>query len=54
MMSIDWPQAAAVEKLPLLHRDPFDRLLAAQALTERVSLVSADPVFLECGVKVIW
>ena len=54
MLSIDWPHAAAVEKLPFLHRDPFDRLLAAQALTERVSLVSADPVFREYGVKVVW
>jgi PIN domain nuclease of toxin-antitoxin system len=54
MLSIDWPHAAAVEKLPFLHRDPFDRLLAAQALTERLSLVSADPVFREYGVKVIW
>ena len=54
MLSIDWPHAAAVEKLPFLHRDPFDRLLAAQALTERLSLVSGDPVFREYGVKVIW
>jgi len=54
MLSIDWPHAAAVEKLPFLHRDPFDRLLAAQALAERLPLVSADPVFREYGVKVIW
>lgn len=54
MLSIDWPHAAAVEKLPFLHRDPFDRLLAAQALTERLPLVSSDPVFREYGVKVVW
>ena len=54
MLSIDWPHAAAVERLPFLHRDPFDRLLAAQAITEHLSLVSADPVFREYGVKVIW
>jgi len=54
VLSIDWPHAAAVAKLPFLHRDPFDRLLAAQALTERLSLVSSDPVFREYGVKVIW
>lgn len=34
--------AAAVERLPLLHRDPFDRLLAAQALVETVTLLTAD------------
>jgi len=54
MLSIDWPHAAAVEKLPFLHRDPFDRLLAAQALTERLPLVSSDPVFRQYGVKVVW
>ena len=54
MLSIDWPHAAAVERLPFLHRDPFDRLLAAQALAERLPLVSSDPVFRAYGVKVIW
>lgn len=54
VLSVDWTHAAAVERLPLHHRDPFDRLLAAQALTERLPLVSSDPVFREYGVKVIW
>ncbi|MBS1847042.1 MAG: hypothetical protein JST73_02085 [Actinobacteria bacterium] len=36
------PQAATVERLPMLHRDPFDRLLAAQASTEALTLVTAD------------
>ncbi|HET8929315.1 MAG TPA: type II toxin-antitoxin system VapC family toxin [Acidimicrobiales bacterium] len=34
--------AAAVEQLPLLHRDPFDRLLAAQSSAEDCTLVTAD------------
>jgi PIN domain nuclease of toxin-antitoxin system len=34
--------AVAVESLPLLHADPFDRLLVAQALTEPMRLVSRD------------
>ena len=54
MLPIDWPHAAAVERLPLHHRDPFDRLLAAQALEEKVPLVSSDSVFRSYGVKVIW
>ncbi|MEZ6125542.1 MAG: type II toxin-antitoxin system VapC family toxin [Planctomycetaceae bacterium] len=37
--------AAAVVKLPFHHRDPFDRLLAAQATVEGVELLSADEVF---------
>lgn len=32
-------------RLPNHHRDPFDRLLVAQALVERIPVVSADPVF---------
>ena len=40
--------------LPLHHRDPFDRLLAAQALDLRVPLVSRDRVFDLYGVKRIW
>jgi len=34
--------AVAVGSLPLLHRDPFDRLLVAQALTEGITLLTAD------------
>lgn len=34
--------AAAVARLPLLHRDPFDRLLIAQATVEGVTLITAD------------
>jgi PIN domain nuclease of toxin-antitoxin system len=41
-------------RLPLHHRDPFDRLLAAQALDLRIPLVSRDRVFDRYGVKRIW
>jgi PIN domain nuclease of toxin-antitoxin system len=34
--------AALMGRLPLLHRDPFDRLLVAQAIIERASLYTAD------------
>jgi PIN domain nuclease of toxin-antitoxin system len=46
--------AWAVRALPPLHADPFARLLAAQALTERASIVSADAVFDCYGVTRIW
>jgi len=41
--------AAKVEKLPFHHRDPFNRLLIAQALTEKLNLVSADNIFSTYG-----
>lgn len=37
-----------------VHRDPFDRMLAAQALLEDMALVTADPAFGQFGVKVLW
>ena len=40
--------------LPFHHRDPFDRLLAAQALVEGIPVVSADAVFDQYGVNRIW
>lgn len=36
------------------HRDPFDRLLAAQSQIEGLQLISADPVFRAFGTAVLW
>jgi PIN domain nuclease of toxin-antitoxin system len=41
-------------RLPLHHKDPFDRLLIAQALDLRIPLLSADTDFDLYGVKRIW
>jgi PIN domain nuclease of toxin-antitoxin system len=46
--------AEAVEHLPWHHRDPFDRLLIAQASLERLTLVTADRRFADYGVDVLW
>jgi PIN domain nuclease of toxin-antitoxin system len=40
--------------LPFHHRDPFDRLLAAQCLVEAIPIVSADSVFDQYGVSRTW
>ena len=53
-LGVQLPHAARVVDLPFHHRDPFDRLLAAQAIEEGLSIVSADPVFTRYGVKRIW
>jgi len=54
MLSVSWAHAAKVEGLPWHHRDPFDRLLAAQALTEKLPLVTRDRLFRKYGVEVVW
>lgn len=40
--------------LPGTHRDPFDRMLAAQSQIEGMPLVTADPVFKAFGTKTVW
>lgn len=42
-LAIEPEHAAAVEDLPLLHQDPFDRLLTTQALIEPMRLITHDP-----------
>jgi PIN domain nuclease of toxin-antitoxin system len=45
--------AVATGKLPLLHRDPFDRLLVAQAITEPMRLLTSDDQLLAYSELVI-
>jgi PIN domain nuclease of toxin-antitoxin system len=54
MLPIEWTHAAAVETMPFHHRDPFDRLLAAQAIIEKMPIVTADPVFRLYKADVVW
>ncbi|MBV8999733.1 MAG: type II toxin-antitoxin system VapC family toxin [Solirubrobacterales bacterium] len=46
--------AAAVERLPWHHRDPFDRLLVAQASVERCALVTADRRLRKYPIETVW
>ena len=45
LLPIEVSHLAAVTTLPFHHRDPFDRLLIAQALAENMPIVSSDPAF---------
>ena len=49
LLPITGLHAAAVAALPLLHRDPFDRMLAAQARTEPLILLTNDTVLEQYG-----
>ncbi|MSP59985.1 MAG: type II toxin-antitoxin system VapC family toxin [Myxococcales bacterium] len=53
-LPITFGHADAVRGLPLHHRDPFDRLLIAQAQTESLTVVSRDPAFSAYAVPVVW
>jgi PIN domain nuclease of toxin-antitoxin system len=54
LLSIEFAHVARVARLPFHHRDPFDRLLAGQALIDDLTVVSADPIFRRYGVKRLW
>ncbi len=47
--------AAAIASLPPIHKDPFDRMLVAQATVERLTLVASDPVVAKypCSVRLV-
>ena len=54
LLGIEIERTAAVSKLPFHHRDPFDRLLIAQAMVEQMPIVSADTAFDTYPVKRLW
>lgn len=53
-LPVSGAHALAAGLLPGVHRDPFDRLIAAQALAEGMTVVTRDPVFTDFGCKVLW
>jgi len=53
VIDIATPHALAVESLPMIHRDPFDRMLIAQARHAEVPLVTSDPRFTDYDIEVI-
>ncbi|MDE2912904.1 MAG: type II toxin-antitoxin system VapC family toxin [Paracoccaceae bacterium] len=53
-LAIGVADAERAGRLPGSHRDPFDRMLAAQALARNFPIVSVDPVFDGFGVVRLW
>ncbi len=53
LLSVDLRHVLGLDQLPAHHKDPFDRLLVAQALIEDLLLVTADPVLKIYPVKIL-
>jgi len=54
LLPIEASHILALNRLPIMHRDPFDRMLVAQALVEACPLVSHDAVMTQFPIDVIW
>jgi len=54
VLSVTLPHVLGLESLPAYHKDPFDRLLIAQAIAEGAVLVTGDPMFAKYPVQVAW
>lgn len=53
VLPIKLDHVLALQDLPAHHKDPFDRLLAAQAMAEKLTLATCDPIFTEYGLQLI-
>ena len=54
VLPIGWHHAELAGRLPVEHRDPFDRLLIAQALSDQLTVLSNDEAFDRFGVRRLW
>jgi len=53
-LSFDEASALQGVRLPPLHRDPFDRMLVAQAIASSLVIVTPDPLITQYPIRVIW
>lgn len=53
LLPIELDDALAAARLPLLHRDPFDRMIVAQAIRRGLTLVTADGALGDYGVAIL-
>jgi PIN domain nuclease of toxin-antitoxin system len=54
-LPVEWRHSRRLVDLPFVHRDPFDRMLVVQAMTERLTIVGGDSCFGRYpGVDVFW
>jgi len=53
-LAVQMAHALRVYSLPGHHRDPFDRILVAQAQLERMPIITADPQVAQYDVEILW
>ncbi len=53
-LPIEEAAVLALDRLPTLHRDPFDRVLVCQALTQGLVIVSPDPQIQQYPISTLW
>lgn len=53
-LPVEVPHLERYLELPLHHRDPFDRLLIAQAQTENLVIITQDSAFSDYGAEIVW
>jgi PIN domain nuclease of toxin-antitoxin system len=53
-LPVEWGHAVVAGNLPPVHKDPFDRMLVAQALVEDLTLVTADRTLKGYQARVLW
>jgi len=54
LLPIAEAEALQVEKLPPIHRDPFDRMLVAQAICHGLEIATPDPAIQKYPVRILW
>lgn len=54
VLPIDLPHLSNVINLPFHHRDPFDRLIIAQSMTEELPVITSDATFKNYPINIIW
>ena len=54
ILPIYWHHARLAGQLPQAHKDPFDRMLAAQAISQQLTLISYDKALYQFDCKVLW
>ena len=54
LLEVEPEHIRATMDLPLIHRDPFDRMLIAQAVVEDMAIMTIDENILTYGVEIVW